>query len=167
MSPQNDQGRELPAGDYWYEDLAPGDHFDTGTVVINGSQITAFAELSGDFFDVHMDDEFAREQGFPSRIAHGLLVLALVDGLKNRSPVRLMAVASLGWDWRFKAAVVPGDHIGAHLRVAAKRLSSKGQGLVTLAIRATKQDGQTVQEGETTLILRHRPAANSTDHTVN
>ena len=30
-----------------------------------------FAGLSGDFFDLHMDDRFARSQGFPGRVAHG------------------------------------------------------------------------------------------------
>jgi len=157
MSKPADQGRELAAGEYWYEDVAPGDYFLTGKVVVTAAQITAFAELSGDFFAVHMDDAFARSQGFPSRIAHGLLVLSLIDGLKNRAAAKLMAVASLGWDWRFKAAVVAGDEIGARIEIGTKRLSSKGQGIVTLALRATKADGQVVQEGATTLILRHRP----------
>jgi acyl dehydratase len=149
-------GRELSAGEYWYEDVESGDGFSTDSVVVTNAQITAFAELSGDHFEVHTSDEFARALGFPSRIAHGLLVLSLIDGLKNNAPVKLMAVASLGWDWRFKAAVVAGDEISARLRIVAKRLSSKGQGLVTLALSATKQGGQILQEGETTLILRRR-----------
>jgi 3-hydroxybutyryl-CoA dehydratase len=150
--------RELPPGEYWFEDLQAGDFFLTDAVAVTAAQITAFAELSGDFFAVHLDDEFARAQGFPSRIAHGLLVLSLVDGLKNRSAVKLMAVASLGWDWKFRAPVVAGDHVRARVRVVATRISSKGLGVVTLALTATKQDDQIVQEGETTLILRHRPS---------
>ena len=156
MNSNTGGGRELSAGEYWYEDLEPGDYFSTGSVLVTNAQIAAFADLSGDHFEVHTSDEFARAQGFPSRIAHGLLVLSLVDGLKNNSPVKLMAVASLGWNWKFKAAVVADDRISARIRVVAKRISSKGQGLVTLALSATKQGGQIVQEGETTLILRRR-----------
>lgn len=149
-------GRQLPPGEYWFEDLSEGDNFETGRLVVTEAHIVAFAGLSGDFFDVHMDDDFAREQGFPARIAHGLLGLALTDGLKNRTSVRLMAVASLGWNWRFRAPIIAGDRIGARIRTAGKRLSSKGQGIVTLALDVTKQDGTTVQDGETILVLRQR-----------
>lgn len=151
-------GRELPAGEYWYEDLAPGDRFATGGLVVTEAHIVGFAGLSGDLFDVHMDDAFAREHGFPGRIAHGLLGLALADGLKNRAAVRIMAVASLGWNWRFKGAILAGDRIAVAVRVAGLRVSSKDQPLVTLAFSVTTQTGEEVQAGETTLLARRRPA---------
>jgi acyl dehydratase len=150
-------GRQLPAGEYWYEDLAPGDRYQTGALVVTEAHIVAFAGLSGDFFDVHMDDEFARAQGFPARVAHGLLGLALADGLKNRAAVRLMAVASLGWNYRFKGPIFAGDRIRAEIRVRDKRLSSKGQGIVTLGFELRKQTAEIAQEGETTLLVRLRP----------
>jgi acyl dehydratase len=154
-------GRELPAGEYWYEDLVPGDRYQTGALVVTEAHIVGFAGLSGDFFDIHMDDEFARSQGFPARVAHGLLGLALADGLKNRAGVRLMAIASLGWNYRFKGPIFAGDRIRVEIHVADKRLSSKGQGIVTLGFTLRKQAGEIAQEGETTLLLRFRdgPAA--------
>jgi acyl dehydratase len=152
-----EEHKQMAPGDYWFEDLRAGNWFDTGHIVVTESHIVAFAGLSGDFFDVHMDDDFARAQGFPSRIAHGLLVLALTDGLKNRASVRVMAIASLGWTWRFTGAVVAGDRIGARITVGETRLTSKGQGLVTLHLAVTQQEGRVVQKGETTLLVRHRP----------
>jgi len=68
----------------WYEDCAVGDVFATGGIVVSESLIQGFAGLSGDFFDLHVDDEFARRLGYPGRVAHGILGLALTDGLKNR-----------------------------------------------------------------------------------
>ena len=150
-------GRLLAAGEYWYEDLQPGDRYQTGALVVTEAHIVAFAGLSGDFFDIHMDDEFAREQGFPARVAHGLLGLALADGLKNRAGVRIMAIASLGWNYRFKGPIFAGDRIRADIAVAGKRLSSKGQGILTLAFQLGKQTGEVAQEGETTLLVRFRP----------
>jgi 3-hydroxybutyryl-CoA dehydratase len=150
-------GRALPAGEYWFEDFTEGDHYETGRIVVTEAHIVSFAGLSGDFFDIHMDDEFARSQGFPGRIAHGLLGLALTDGLKNRAAVRIMAIASLGWAWKFCGPIFVGDRIGVKIRVATTRLSSKGQGLLVLAIEVLKQDGSVVQQGETTLLVRHRP----------
>jgi acyl dehydratase len=149
--------KRLQPGDYWFEDLKAGDWFETGHMVVTEAHIVAFAGLSGDFFDIHMDDEFAREQGFPGRIAHGLLVLALTDGLKNRTSVRIMAIASLGWNWKFKGPIFAGDRIGVKVAVKESRLSNKGQGIVTLHLEVTQQQGQVVQEGETTLMTRLRP----------
>ena len=151
-------GRQLPPGDYWFGDLKAGDWYETGHLVVTEAHIVAFAGLSGDFFDIHMDDEFAREQGFPGRIAHGLLGLALTDGLKNRASVRIMAIASLGWNWQFKGPIFAGDRIGVKVAVKEARLSSKGQGIVTLHLEVTQQEGRVVQQGETTLLTRLRPA---------
>lgn len=94
--------RRLKPGEYWYEDLIVGDHYDTGHIVVTEAHIVGFAGLSGDFFDLHVDDEFARANGFPARVAHGLLGLAMADGLKNRSPVRIVVIAALGWNWNFR-----------------------------------------------------------------
>lgn len=153
------QTRKLTPGEYWYEDVEPGDHYATGSIVVTESHIVAFAGLSGDFFDVHMDDEFARQQGFPGRIAHGLLGLAMADGLKNRSAVRIMAIAALGWNWAFKAPILAGDRIQVAVSVLEKRLTSQGdRGIVTLRFVVTKQDDIVVQQGETFLLTRLRPA---------
>lgn len=148
----------LPAGKYFYDDLTVGAYFRTGRITVTESHIVAFAGMSGDFFDVHMDDVFAREQGFPGRIAHGLLGLCLVDGLKNRAEAQLQAVASLGWnDWSFKAPILAGDSISAMIKVAQMRLTSSGdRGIVQLEFEVTNQHGFTVQHGRNALLMRRR-----------
>ncbi len=148
----------LPTGKYFYDDLTVGAYFRTGRITVTESHIVAFAGMSGDFFDVHMDDEFAREQGFPGRIAHGLLGLCLVDGLKNRAEAQLQAVASLGWnEWSFKAPILAGDSIAATIRIAEMRLTSSGdRGVVQLGFEVTNQHGVTVQSGRNALLMRRR-----------
>lgn len=114
-----------------------------------------FAGLSGDFFNVHMDDEFARERGFPGRIAHGLLGLALIDGLKTRSPVRLLGIATLGWNWSFLAPLMINDRIFARITVAAKRATKRDDcGIVTLALQVMNQKEDVIQQGETLLLMQ-------------
>lgn len=148
----------LPAGDYFYDDLFSGAFFETGRIVVTETHIVNYAGISGDFFDVHMDDDFARSHGFPKRIAHGLLGLALVDGLKNRARVQLQAVASLGWkEWNFKAPIIAGDSIGATITVADLRLTSKGdRGIAELDFKVTNQEGTVVQTGRNALLMRLR-----------
>lgn len=153
-------GRPLAAGEYWYEDLAAGDHFRTAAITVTEAHVVGFAGLTGDLFDVHMDEEFAREQGYPGRIAHGLLGLALADGLKTRCPVRLMGVATLGWVWSFRAPILIGDRICALLTVNGRRLTRRGdRGILDLGMRILKQDGSTVQEGRSDLLIRCRAPA--------
>jgi 3-hydroxybutyryl-CoA dehydratase len=139
----------LPAGKYFYDDLTVGAYFRTGRITVTEAHIVAFAGMSGDFFD-------AREQGFPGRIAHGLLGLCLVDGLKNRAEAQLQAVASLGWsEWSFKAPILAGDSIEAIVSVAEMRLTSSGdRGVVHLGFEVRNQHGVTVQSGRNSLLMR-------------
>ena len=149
--------RALAPGVFFFEDLRAGDFWDTGSVTVSEAQITAFAGLSGDWFDVHVDDAFARSLGFPGRIAHGLLGLALIDGLLTRSPVRLEAVAALGWDWRFTAPLLPGDRIHAQSTIRSLRRTRKGdRGVAVIQIDVVKQDDAVVQAGDKQLLLASR-----------
>ena len=150
--------RELPPGEYWFDELAVGDHYKTSGITITEAHIVGFAGISGDLFDVHMDDEFARGLGFPGRIAHGLLGLALIDGLKTRSAVRTKSVATLKWNWSFVAPLFIGDRIQVHIEVIELRVTKRGdRGIVTLALEARKQDGSVVQEGQTLLLVEKNP----------
>jgi acyl dehydratase len=142
----------------WYEDCAIGDAFTTGGIVVTESLIQAFAGVSGDFYDLHVDDEFARSLGFEGRVAHGILGLALTDGLKNRAEYRFRAVASLGWNWKFTGAIVAGDRIQAEVAVTAKRETKRpDRGILTLAFKVHNQNGQVVQEGTNDMMILRRP----------
>ena len=128
-------GRALAAGSYAFDDLRPGDHWTTDGILVTDWHILTFAGMSGDFFAPHLDDTAAQEVGFPGRIAHGLLILALVDGLKNRAPVRLNAIASLGWTWEFRRPVHPGDRITGRIAIAGLRPTRRpDRGIARLAL---------------------------------
>jgi 3-hydroxybutyryl-CoA dehydratase len=142
----------------WYEDCAVGDRYVTGGIVVTESLIQAFAGLSGDFFDLHVDDEYARRLGFEGRIAHGILGLALTDGLKNRAEQRFRAVASLGWNWKFTGAILIGDRIHAEIAVTGRRETKRpDRGIVTLAFEVKNQHGKVVQEGTNDMMVERRP----------
>ena len=141
----------------FFEDAPVGLTFQTGSLVVTESHIVQFAGISGDFFDLHMDDEFARGLGFKQRVAHGLLGLILVDGLKNRAEQRFAAVASLSWQWNFRAPLYPGDRITGHLTVADKRLTRRGdRGILTLKVEVRNGAGEVLQEGTNLLMVRAR-----------
>lgn len=122
--------------------------------------IDRFADLSGDRFEIHMDDAAARARGFDGRVAHGLLVLSMIDGLKNQADVQMRAVASLGWDWSFRAPVLIGHRIRAAIAVkAARATSNPARGILTLGFEVRTQTGDLVQSGTNQLMVsRQSPA---------
>lgn len=133
-----------------------GDWLKTGARRITAEAIDSFAALSGDRFAIHMSDESARAYGFPGRVAHGILVLALIDGLKNEAPAQFDAIASLHWDWGFKAPVFIDDEIAARIAVMDKRTTRHAdRGILTLALEARNQKDELVQAG-TNLLMVHR-----------
>ena len=146
--------RVLPAGRYGYEALSPGDRIETGSVEITAEAIDTFADLTGDRFEIHMDDDAARRHGFPRRVAHGLLVLSLVDGLKNQCDAQFDAIASLGWDWQFAKPIFIGDRIKVSISVTdIKPTSQPHRGTLTLEFDVTNQQGETVQKGINKLMV--------------
>jgi len=147
-------GRILPAGLHGHAGLQVGDRIEAGSTVVTGEMIDRFADLSGDRFALHLSDDAARELGFPRRVAHGLLVLSLIDGLKNTAPAQLSAVASLGWDIRFSAPVMVDDRVQPVFVVQAKRPARDSQrAIVTLAVEARNQHDAIIQSGITTLMM--------------
>ena len=144
----------LPAGRYGFDRLDPGDRVETGTRTITAALIDGFAQISGDRYAIHMDDAAAQARGFPARVAHGLLVLSVIDGLKNTAPARIDALASLGWTWDFTAPVFAEDTVRATFTVKEKRRTSSGKrGIITLDVLVTNQTGAPVQAGQNRLIF--------------
>jgi 3-hydroxybutyryl-CoA dehydratase len=142
---------------YFFEDIEIGDVIETAALAITADQIDRFADLTGDRFEIHMSEAGAARHGFPKRVAHGLLILSLVDGLKNQAPAQFAAVASLGWEWKFSAPVLPGDVIKVRMTVTGKRETKRpDRGILTIQFDVTNQDAKTVQSGINTLMVRRR-----------
>lgn len=145
---------ELPPGHYGYDDVSVDDQIETGSVTVSAEAIDTFANLTGDRFEIHMSNQAAIRHGFESRVAHGLLVLSLVDGLKNQAPAQFKAQASMGWDWSFRLPVIVGDAISAKIRVVEKReIRDRERGILRLEFVVTNQRTECVQKGENLLMV--------------
>ena len=139
-------GRHLTAGLYDYDDFQITDWFETDEAEITAALIDRFA--------IHMKDEAAHALGFERRVAHGLLILSLIDGLKNQTPIQMKAIASLGWEWRFTRPVLLGETIRARFTVEAKRLTrDTTRGIVTFTVEVRNQNDVIVQQGTNALMM--------------
>lgn len=79
------------------------------TYEVKPDQNMLYAEGSGDFFPIHVDNEFARSVGLPGVILHGMCTLGmtlqeLIDGLFKGDPARVKRVQV-----RFSKVAVPAE----------------------------------------------------------
>ena len=104
----------------YYEDVVIGEEFRSRTRTITETDVVTFASLSDDWSEVHISEQFAKGTAYGRRIAHGLLGLAITEGLKLRGGADQFAgIASLGWTWDFRKPVFFGDTI--HVRCRLQR----------------------------------------------
>lgn len=142
----------------YFDEIEIGEQHETPGVTITDWHVMQFAGLSMDFFELHTNEEFARETQFGRRVAHGLLGLAITDGLKNRSGFQVRAIASLHWSWDFVGPIFIGDTVKAVVRVAGKKpsRSKPDRGVVSLEIELSNQDGRVLQKGRNRLMVERR-----------
>ena len=72
-------------------------------------QIRQYAEASGDFNPIHLDDNYARQVGLGGMIAHGMLTMAQMAAMLTEWIGREGRISKL--DVRFEQVVRPGDKI--------------------------------------------------------
>jgi oxepin-CoA hydrolase/3-oxo-5,6-dehydrosuberyl-CoA semialdehyde dehydrogenase len=126
--------------------LAIGDTFRSVEREITIADIERFAELSGDRFYAHMDEEAAaRNPLFGGRVAHGYFLISAAAGLFVE-PAYGPVLGNYGLDnLRFVKPVKPGDRIRVRLTCREKSLrADKGWGEVAWDTEITNQNGETV-----------------------
>lgn len=145
----------------YFEDYCVGDEYQTPARTINAADVKQFADFTGDHHPLHLDEDFARGTIFGQRISHGLLGLALVNGLAYGSIIdETHVMAFLGISWAFAAPIYLGDTLHARIRIAGRRATSRpDRGIVCQAIELINQHSAVVQHGEFTFLIARRPVA--------
>jgi acyl dehydratase len=144
----------------FWEDFAAGDRFVTEWRVITGSDIDAFAALSGDLNPLHRDDAVARRAGFGGRIAQGALGLAVATGLLNSSGVTAgTLIAFVGLSWDFQRPLYPDTEVVLRLNVRETRPTRRAdRGILVLSGELAGRDGVVHQSGDLKFLVRRRAA---------
>jgi acyl dehydratase len=130
-----------------YDDLTVGQSAEYSRVV-SDEDVKLFAKITGDFNPVHIDEEAAAKTRFGGRIAHGMLSGGLVSAaIANKLPGE--GSIYLSQTMRFTAPVRIGDTVTVSLTVL--ELLSKKR--VRLATVCRNQNGETVLDGEATILV--------------
>ncbi|WVT77904.1 MaoC/PaaZ C-terminal domain-containing protein (plasmid) [Sinorhizobium chiapasense] len=133
-----------------FNDIQEGAEYVSAGRTITEADIVNFAGLSGDFNPLHMDEEWVRENTkYPSRIAHGLLVHSIGEGLNCAELSTWKILGFLETQRRMLLPVLPGDRISQSYVVKSKRPSSKdpSRGVVEVEVAIRNQRDEIVQDG--------------------
>jgi acyl dehydratase len=142
----------------WYDDVAVGERFGT-SLTLTEAHLVLGSGMFGDFNPLHVNEEFAKQSMFGTRILHGPFTSALVS-----APVGMYfsgtALAYLEHACRFKAPVRPGDTLTSEWTVTEKLDKPKHRGgIVVLRCACTNQKRELALEADGKILVASRPAA--------
>ena len=128
--------------------MKTGAKFST-TKQITDAVVRAFAELSGDYNPIHLDEEFAKTTQFKRRIAHGMISGALISAVLGYE-FKERKVVYLSQTMKFIAPVYIDDTVTATATVTNLR---EDKPIVTIETACTNQKGETVVRGEGKIMI--------------
>ena len=144
----------------YFEDFEVGMEFVTLGRTMTEADIVNFCGFSGDFNPLDTDAQYASQQQFGERIAHGMCGFSMATGLMVRLNILEGTIAAFfGIDhWRFRAPIKIGDTIHVVIKVLEKKESRKGgRGLVVLELDVLNQDNVSVMGGNLKAMMLTRP----------
>jgi len=100
---------------YYFKDISLGQTAEYEKQVTD-EDVRKFADISGDYNPIHLDDEFAKDSMFGARIAHGILTashISAVIGYIFPGPGWIY----LGQSLQFRAPVKIGDTVRTAVEV--------------------------------------------------
>jgi len=144
----------------YYEDIVPRKKVIGPSVVVDQSEMVAFAKI-WDPVPIHID-EAAGKAAFGSLTAPGVFILCLKQRLLHNMDKMAAVIASLGYDEvRFHKPVRPGDELTLVVEWIEKRLSrsKNDRGIVVHRLSLVNQNDEEVMSHLDTILVRLRNPA--------
>ena len=144
-------------GLHW-NDFEPGRIFYSASRTITEADVVAFAGLSGDFNPLHTDETFAQKTPIRTRIAHGMLSMAVATGLANQMGIfEGTTIALMQQTIRYTGMVRFGDTIRIEMTVTDRKESrNPKRGVVTYKVEIKNQDDDVVVDSEWVLMMARK-----------
>ncbi|GIK48804.1 MAG: MaoC family dehydratase N-terminal domain-containing protein [Hyphomonadaceae bacterium] len=141
------------------DDFRLGEVFETGAVTVTETHVVNWAGLTGDFYPLHMDKEYAAKTRFGERLAHGPMIFALAVGLVGLSGVGADSV--IAWlgvdDMRMHRPVLIGDTIRVRVEVKEQtRTKDPQRGVQVWLYTVLNQRGETVMSFDYKMMFHMR-----------
>ena len=119
------------------------------TKVISDQDVQMYAQVTGDFNPIHLDEAYAVQTRFGRRIAHGMLTAGLISSvLANQLPGP--GTIYLSQTLKFRAPVYLGDSVTVNVTVTQVR---EDKPIATLSTECRNQQGELVLDGEAVVLF--------------
>jgi acyl dehydratase len=123
--------------------LSPGQKA-VRSIKLTAEHVKAYAEMTGDHNPLHFDADFASKTKFKRLVVQGGLTTGLLHALVAMD-MPGPGTVFLSQNWKFTAPVFIGDTITAEAEVLSVHATKP---VTQLKVTITRQDGETVLEGE-------------------
>ena len=143
---------------HYFEDFVTGTVYESRGRTVTEADVVNFAGLSGDFVELHTNEEFARKSPFGKRIAHGALVFSISTGLMTQiNLVNDTVLAFYGMDkLRFTGPVFLGDTVRVIKRVTELKEKDAERGVITFETQVLNQNNEPVIVYTDKLLVKRR-----------
>lgn len=130
----------------YFEDFAVGQESISAGRTITEADIVNFAGLTGDWYELHTNKEWAEKGPFGQRIAHGALIFSIATGLALRvDPPSDGLMAFYGLDkLRFVKPTFIGDTIHVRQSITETTDRDEQSGLITTRTEVINQREEVV-----------------------
>ena len=144
----------------YFEEFQQGEEFLSPGRTVTEADVVNFAALSGDWNDLHVNEEFARSSPFGRRIAHGALIFSISTGLAGQTDPSKYPdlIAYYGVDrLRFVRPVFLGDTIRLRQTVQSLVPRDEKSGVVNILCEVIQQADALTLVYTARLLVRRRP----------
>ncbi len=137
----------------FWDDVKEGDEITQLKKNCSTQQLVLWAAASGDFYQIHYDQDFARSTGLKGIIVHGALKNAFLgqlvhDWAGEKGKVKRFGCSYRGMDYPNQDIVCRG--------VVTKKYQEGGENLVDMDIWTENPEGQKTSPGTATVALPSR-----------
>lgn len=140
--------------DTYFDDLTVGAKQITRGRTITEADVVNWCALTGDWFVLHTDKEYAAKSMFGQRIAPGMMVLAFTGGL-GVPAISDAVIANYGSDRiRYPRPTFIGDTLHAEFEVEELRERDGTTGIASYRVDMINQHGETVMASKLKVLVR-------------
>jgi acyl dehydratase len=91
------------------DSIKAGDTLEPLHIEVTEKMVRKYGEVSGDFNPIHFEDRAAKEKGFPAKIIHGMLSMAIASNIVE--PYLQEGYWVKSYEMKFRAPVFVGETV--------------------------------------------------------
>ncbi len=120
---------------------------------VTETDVVNFCMLTGNWLELHSNEEFAKQTRFGTRVVQGTLVFSIVTSLFSFDPDLIEAFYGVD-KLRFLAPTFIGDTLYSNVTIKELREKNDSTGVVVVAVEGKNQRSETVMVCEFCLLVR-------------